>query len=151
MTFYSSPESTAFAAAAPVKQRETAHRDTNAPEARGRATLTVPVPPSANRWHRQYRGQRTPSLSPEAKAYLADLPNHLPPGLMPFDGDVVVDITWFRARKSGDVDKRGAILLDALQGFAWDDDKQVADYRIRRDDSQPGRARMVVVIRAVRA
>ena len=107
------------------------------------AILTVPVPPSANRWHRHV-GRRV-LLSAEARAYLRDLPNHLP-DLTPLTGPIRVDIRWYRARRSGDVDKRGAILLDALQGIAYADDSQVADYRIWRDDSQPAQSRMVVTI-----
>lgn len=111
--------------------------------ARVGATLTVPVPPSANRWHRHV-GQRV-LLSSEARAYLKALPAHLP-GLQPIDGPIRVDIRWVRERRSGDVDKRGAILLDALQGLAYHDDSQVADYRIWRDDSERESPRMVVTI-----
>ena len=57
-----------------------------------------------------------------------------------------VEVRWFRERRSGDIDKRGAIMLDALQGIAYADDKQIADYRIIRDDSQRDHPRMVVTI-----
>jgi hypothetical protein len=57
-----------------------------------------------------------------------------------------VEIRWYRKTRAGDVDKRGALLLDALQGLAFTNDKQICDYRIVRDDSQPKAARMVVTI-----
>ena len=44
------------------------------------------------------------------------------------------------------MDKRGGILLDALQGLAYANDSQIVDYRIVRDDSQPKSPRMVVTI-----
>jgi Holliday junction resolvase RusA-like endonuclease len=106
-------------------------------------TLTVPVPPSANRWHRHV-GRRV-LLSADARAYLRALPSHLPP-MTPLAGPLRVEIRWCRARKAGDVDKRGAILLDALQGLAYADDSQIADYRIWRDDSQPASPCMVVTL-----
>ena len=108
-------------------------------------TFTVPVPPSANRWHRHV-GHRA-ILSTEARHYLATLPAiaYLQ-GARPVTGDVAVSIVWFRARKAGDTDKRGGILLDALQGVAYVDDSQVADYRIVRDDSDRTNPRMVVTI-----
>jgi Holliday junction resolvase RusA-like endonuclease len=107
------------------------------------ATLTVPVPPSANEWHRHV-GRRV-LLSAAARKYVKALPAHLP-ALQPFTGPIRVEIRWYRARKAGDVDKRGGILLDALQGLAYANDSQIVDYRIVRDDSQPKQARMVVTI-----
>ena len=106
-------------------------------------TLIVPVPPSANDWHRHV-GRRV-LISAKARAYVKALPYHVLP-MNPFVGPIRVEIRWFRARRAGDVDKRGAILLDALQGIAYTDDSQIADYRIVRDDSEPKAARMVVTI-----
>ena len=132
-----------------IRAPEPPRHGPNDPPKVSAATLTVPVPPSANRWHRNYRGQRKPVRSDEAKAYVANL------GLIlhaqgwrgePFTGDVRVEIRWYRARKSGDTDKRGAILCDALEKLVYVNDNQIADYRIVRDDSQPKQARMVVTI-----
>jgi hypothetical protein len=131
----------------PRKSPESPRHGPNAPAARVGATLTVPVPPSANEWHRHVGGRVL--LSSVARKYLKALPALLP-DVQPIDGPLKVEIRWFRARKAGDVDKRGAILLDALQGIAYGNDSQIADYRIVRDDSQPKAARMVVTITPVR-
>jgi hypothetical protein len=109
-------------------------------------TLTVPVPPSANEWHRHV-GNRV-LLSSVARKYVKALPAFVP-DMQPLTGTLKLEIRWYRARKAGDVDKRGAILLDALQGLAYANDSQIADYRIIRDDSQPKQARMVVTISEV--
>ena len=132
-----------------------------APNARSEAlglTLELPVPPSANRWHRKFRNRTV--LSDEAKAYTQDItalmanlfsrsrPRVVAPAFR--TETLKVEIRWYRKQRSGDVDKRGAILLDALQGLAYVDDKQIADYRIVRDDSQPKHARMVVTIQPIK-
>lgn len=114
-------------------------------------TFTVPVPPPANRWHRHV-GNRV-LLSSAARKYLAGLADHVRlQGVRPITtGDVTVSIVWFREAKRGDTDKRGGILLDALQGVAFTNDNQVADYRIRRDDSDRRHPRMVVTVSAYEA
>jgi len=60
-----------------------------------------------------------------------------------------VSVRWFRERKTGDVDKRGAVLLDALQGIAYDNDSQIRSYSIERfeDKDDP---RMEVTIELFR-
>lgn len=137
--------------------RQSAQQPRHAPNARSEAlglTLELPVPPSANRWHRKFRNRTV--LSEEARAYTAILhatvtlafsagrPRIVAPAFR--TETLRVEIRWYRKQRMGDVDKRGAILLDALQGLAYVDDKQIADYRIVRDDSQPKQARMVVTI-----
>lgn len=63
----------------------------------------------------------------------------------PLTGDVAVSIAWHRQSKTGDVDNRTKTTLDILKGIAYDDDKQVADLRVRRfDDGTP--ARLVVTV-----
>ncbi len=109
--------------------------------------LTLHVPPSANRWHRVVNGR--PILSREAREYTNAAELHAMSQRVtkiPAPTDIAVNITWYRARKSGDVDKRGAVLLDALQGIAFDNDSQIARYTIARDDSDPKQSRMEVTI-----
>jgi Holliday junction resolvase RusA-like endonuclease len=126
-----------------IRAPETPRHAPNATAPRVAATLTVPVPPSANEWHRHV-GSRV-LLSSAARKYVKGLAQHIP-DMPPFTGPIRVEIRWYRARRAGDVDKRGGILLDALQGLAYANDSQIADYRIVRDDSQPKAARMVVTI-----
>lgn len=109
--------------------------------------LTLHVPPSANDWHRVVRGR--PILSREARLYtkaveLSALCQKVEK--IPSPKQIVVSIRWYRARRAGDVDKRGAVLLDALQGIAYDNDSQIVKYQIERDDSDPKNARMEIEI-----
>lgn len=95
--------------------------------------LTLHVPPSANRWHRTVNGR--PILSREARLYtkaveLSALCQKVQK--IPAPIQIAVSIVWYRERKSGDVDKRGAVLLDALQGICYDNDSQIKRYTIER-------------------
>lgn len=67
--------------------------------------------------------------------------------IRPYKGDVSVDIIWYRKMKAGDIDGRLKALLDALTGYAWVDDKQVKDLRIRIDDTDRFNPRMSILIR----
>lgn len=111
--------------------------------------LTLHVPPSANAWHRVVNGR--PILSRMARLYTKAV------GLsaicqrvekIPAPTPISVSIAWYRERKSGDVDKRGAVLLDALQGICYDNDAQIKRYTIERfeDKNNP---RMEVTIEEV--
>lgn len=91
--------------------------------------LTVPYPPSGNRYWRHVRGKVVPSE--EAKAYKATL-QALCARHLPLLGDVVLTATLFRPIAAGDLGNRLKILEDALQGIAFLDDGQVAEYeRVR--------------------
>lgn len=45
--------------------------------------------------------------------------------IQPMEGNVTVHLEWYRGRRSGDLDKRIGICLDALQGFAYMNDAQI--------------------------
>jgi Holliday junction resolvase RusA-like endonuclease len=64
----------------------------------------------------------------------------------PLQGDVGVSITWFRAKRQGDVDNRVKATLDFLKGIAWTDDSAVADLRIIRVDDPCEQARLEVEV-----
>ena len=83
--------------------------------------LTLPEPPSANRYWRVYRGH--PVTSAEARAYKRRV--QLTTRARPLEGNVCVMLHWFRGRRSGDLDNRLKVALDALRGIAFADDKQV--------------------------
>lgn len=107
--------------------------------------LTLHVPPSANEWHRVVNGR--PILSRVARLYTSGLSAICQKvEKIPAPTELSVSITWYRARKSGDVDKRGAVLLDALQGICYDNDSQIKTYSITRDDSDPKNARMEISV-----
>lgn len=108
--------------------------------------LTLPVPPSANRWWRHV-GARV-LLSREARAYKATVATRLladrvtmirPPHR------VAVSLVWYRARRSGDLDKRMGILLDALQSVAYENDAQVVElHATRADDAENPRIEVTI-------
>jgi crossover junction endodeoxyribonuclease RusA len=89
-------------------------------------SLLLPYPPSANRYWRYVHGH--PVVSAEAKAYrdaAGMVARHQ--GIAPFTGPVAVTIHLYRPQKSGDLDNRVKILLDAMKGVAFNDDDQVTE------------------------
>ena len=79
--------------------------------------LTLPEPPSANRWWRSARGRVF--LSHEARDYKQDA--FLRAGikdktLFPTE-PISVIVVWHRNDKRGDLDKRLGVVLDALQSI----------------------------------
>lgn len=87
-------------------------------------------PPSANRyWRTKAIGKRVITyVSDEAKQFKRDMyymarAAKVVKTLSP----VSVSITWHRktAKSTGDIDNRIKVILDSLNGIAWDDDKQV--------------------------
>jgi crossover junction endodeoxyribonuclease RusA len=99
--------------------------------------LTLPVPPSANRWWRSV-GRRV-LLSREARNYKKLVATMLllervtmirPPA------KVKVSVVWYRGRKAGDLDKRIGVLLDALQATAYENDAQITEIYARREDDR---------------
>ena len=97
--------------------------------------LTLPLPPSANRyWRVGHHGRLHVSI--EAQAYkqgvrLRALTNGLK---KPLAGPVVASFGIFRARRSGDLDNRLKVILDALKGIAFEDDSQIVELHARRYD-----------------
>lgn len=92
-------------------------------------------PPSANRWWRMVRGRML--LSREARAYKAMVAllgeaSRVTP--FPKGTPVRFEMFWHRGRKSGDLDKRLGIALDALQGIAYENDSQIVEISAHRDD-----------------
>ncbi|MDB4876428.1 MAG: rusA [Gemmatimonadetes bacterium] len=108
-----------------------------------RHTLTLPEPPSANRWWRMVvvGKQARMLLSSEARAYKARIGLIVAPRIDA--GPIRVSIDWYRGRRSGDLDKRLGVVLDALQGVLYTNDAQIVELVARRFDD-PGNARIVV-------
>jgi len=86
----------------------------------------LPLPPSVNRYWRSYRGRVV--VSAAAKAYRATVAALMHTHqLEPLAGPVCVSITVYRERKAGDLDNRIKIVLDAMQGIFYTNDKQVTE------------------------
>lgn len=109
--------------------------------------LTLPLPPSANRYWRSANGHVY--VSEEAKAYKTEVQYAWfeEPKCF-FIEHVSVTLRIFQARKSGDLDNRVKVLLDALRGLVYQDDSQVVELHAFRGDDKAN-PRVEVEIREV--
>ena len=95
--------------------------------------LCVPVPPSANRYWRNFNGVTV--VSQEARDY-KDAVRMLCGQVSPFEGEVAVSLTVYRARKAGDLDNYLKVLLDALKGVLYHDDSAITEIQAFREDDK---------------
>ncbi len=110
--------------------------------------LVLPIPPLGNRyWRIEVRSKfngagfrvHYPHVyrTDEATNYIRRTAQYaLANGIFPTRDLVKVTVDVYRARRSGDVDGFVKVLLDALQGCAFEDDKQVIDLHARRFDDK---------------
>lgn len=107
-------------------------------------SIVLPVPPSANRYWRNYGGRTV--VSEAARAYKSGVwlvAQHA--GMHPFVGPVALYVHVYRARKVGDLDNANKILLDSLQGVAYNDDAQIVElHSWRHDDAQNPRVEVEI-------
>lgn len=97
--------------------------------------LSLPYPPSANRYWRNFRGRVVVSEEAEVfKRRVADLCEHA--GIVPVEGRVGITLDVFRPRKSGDLDNSIKVCLDAIQGWAYLNDNQVVTLIAHREDDK---------------
>lgn len=133
--------------------------------------LTLPYPPSANRYWRTsaFRGHARTYLSAEAKAYREEAAWRARiAGVRPIEGRVALTVRLFphlpkdwqrRARKDPetwddtvqciDLGNCEKVLSDALNGVAWLDDKQHRRIVLERMPPDDGGARLEVEIEAL--
>ena len=111
----------------------------------GAYAIRLPYPPSSNRYWRNFRGRMVKST--DARRYDAEVKAlaRLAGVFDPIEGPVSVRVDIYRARAMGDLDNRAKVLLDALQGIAYVDDKQIVEIHSRRFDD-PGDPRAEVLI-----
>lgn len=111
--------------------------------------LILPYPPSANRYWRNLRNGLV-LVSKEAKDYKERVGwICIAAGIEPHCDDVRVSIDVYRPARRGDLDNVAKILLDALAGQAYTNDKQIVDLHLRRFDDKDN-PRVEVEIQAVR-
>jgi crossover junction endodeoxyribonuclease RusA len=109
--------------------------------------ITLPFPPSANRYWRRYRNVMC--LSAEAKEYRRAAQHVLAQNnVVPIQGAVAITLHFYRPRKSGDMDNRMKQLLDSLQGHAYNDDAQIVEMHAYRHDDKAN-PRVEIEARAV--
>lgn len=108
--------------------------------------LVFDLPPSANRYWRIGSHGRL-YVSEDAQSYKDDVALLArQQGLRePLEGDVAVMFRFFRKRKSGDLDNKLKVLIDALKGIAYADDKQITELHAYRFDD-PSNPRVEVEI-----
>lgn len=56
-------------------------------------------------------------------------------GIEKLTGPVAVELQVYRPRRVGDVDATTKVMLDAMNGIAWDDDSQVVELHVYRHDA----------------
>lgn len=102
--------------------------------------LDLPFPPTGNTYWRHFRGRVV--VSTEARKYRQGIKlRALTAGVKPLAGPVCVNVTVYRPRQIGDLDNSLKVLLDALRGVAFEDDKQVVElHALRLDDKSNPRA-----------
>lgn len=105
--------------------------------------LTLPVPPSANRyWKTTARGRIYET--DEAKAYKQEVWLRTR-GVDRLAGDVCINFSVYRPRKAGDLDNYQKILFDALQGIAYENDNQIVEiHGFRHDDADNPRVEILI-------
>ena len=96
-------------------------------------TFTLPVPPSANRYWRVWNNRIV--VTDEARAYKQELKYRLG-NYTPIQGEVCINFTVFRPAKRGDLDNYNKIMLDALQGIAYENDNQIVEIHSFREDDK---------------
>lgn len=100
--------------------------------------ITLPYPPSANRYWRTFRGRTV--VSTEAREYKKQVGLICNVGgVEPVAGEVIFRADVYRPLKRGDLSNRIKVLEDALNEYAYEDDAQIVElhYRLFDDKKNP--------------
>lgn len=89
--------------------------------------LTLPLPPSVNHLYKRY-GSRVVK-SEAGRAFVQEV-QLIGRGCELLEGDVSITAILYRSRKVGDIDNFNKALLDALQGVAYTNDRQVVELHL---------------------
>jgi crossover junction endodeoxyribonuclease RusA len=95
-------------------------------------SLTLPFPPSANRYWRHAKGRTY--RSSEAIAYIEAVQDLVPDEQL--EGEISVTMHFHRPARRGDLDNRIKIALDSLRGRAYHDDKQIVRIEATRHEDK---------------
>lgn len=112
--------------------------------------LSLPYPPSVNRYWRMVRGMMI--LSAEARAYKKHVAfeciGQLGCAHEAHKGPVSVSIGVHRPKRCGDLDNTLKAVLDSIKGIAYDDDSQVVEIHAFRHEDKL-RPRVEITIEAL--
>lgn len=90
--------------------------------------LELPLPPSTNAVYRSARGMPGVYMTKAGKDYKKAVQEIcILHDLEPFAGPVRVTMWVFFQRKGSDLANREKLLIDALEGFAFGNDKQIVE------------------------
>lgn len=93
--------------------------------------LVLPYPPGENHLYFVARGRKV--LSAEGRAYKQRIAwLCLGQKVKRLAGAVVVSVRMYRPRKSGDIARGLKVTLDALSGYAYEDDGQICELHVIR-------------------
>ncbi len=110
--------------------------------------LTLRYPPSVNRYWRNIvvGGFARTLLSKEARDFKKHVASYcVICKVKRLSGPLTMTVDLYRPRKIGDIDAPIKGLMDALQDFAYDDDKQIEVLLVRRfDDKANPRVEVVI-------
>jgi len=108
-------------------------------------TIELPLPPSANKYWRKGRNGIT-YVSKEAESFKEEVGwAAVAAQLEPIEGPVGMTIDAYICDTRRDLDNCCKILLDALQGYAYEDDNMVYDYHARRFKAKTRKQGKVIV------
>lgn len=110
-------------------------------------SFRVPLPVSVNQIYQRGKNGAT-FLSPAAKAYKSNVGwTARACGIEMMKGRLEVEIWVYRRIKRGDLDNNLKLLLDSLNGIAWEDDEQITDILAHRRDN-PNDPHVLITIRS---
>lgn len=101
----------------------------------------LPVPPSVNHYLRRTRYGVT--LTEAAKNF-KDTVKYTVKG-MKLEGNVRMEVKYYRPRRAGDIDGPLKLVFDSLQGILYENDKQIIELHVYRfDDKENPRIEVTV-------
>jgi crossover junction endodeoxyribonuclease RusA len=119
-----------------------------------KVNLTLPFGPYVNNMYitLMLKGKPVRVPSGQAKKYKKAVEKicNARDDLKPFAGELRVEMKFYRPRRVGDLDGMFKAVIDALKGFAFEDDKQIVEIHAQRFDDK-WKPRVEVEISEIRA
>lgn len=109
--------------------------------------LTFPVPPASNRYWRMGGGRLYKSQAArEYQEVMGERLRELGLTVIRRPVRLWVDLTWYRDRQAGDLDGRTKVILDAMQGYVYENDSQIRKLTAELVEVPKGQGRMDVTV-----